>query len=68
LYSARNGAISRLVDECQKRGGNAVIAMRFDQSELGGFAQVCAYGTVCHVEKIDPNSELPMYPQLYTGH
>ncbi|KAH7042186.1 hypothetical protein B0J12DRAFT_207929 [Macrophomina phaseolina] len=68
LYSARNDAISRLVDECQKRGGNAIIAMRFDQSELGGFTQVFAYGTACHVEKINPNSELPMYPQLFPGH
>lgn len=62
LYSARNDAIGRVVSECQARGGNAVIALRFDASGDGGFAQVCAYGTACVVEKIDP--ELPEYPQL----
>ncbi|CAK7563494.1 MAG: hypothetical protein SEPTF4163_001363 [Sporothrix epigloea] len=62
LYSARNDAISRIVKECQSRGGNAVIALRFDAGDMGGFAQVCAYGTACIVEKID--EQLPEYPQL----
>jgi len=62
LYSARNDAISRIVSETQARGGNAVIAMRFDASDLGGFAQVCAYGTAAIVEKIDDSVETP--PQL----
>jgi uncharacterized protein YbjQ (UPF0145 family) len=54
LYSARNSAVDRMVGECLGRGGNAVIALRFDTSELGtGFAQVCAYGTACLVEPID---------------
>ncbi|KAH6650322.1 hypothetical protein F5144DRAFT_555898 [Chaetomium tenue] len=62
LYSARNDAISRVVAETQARGGNAVIALRFDAGELGGFAQVCAYGTAAIVEKIDDTVETP--PQL----
>ncbi len=66
LYSARNDAIGRIVSECQSRGGNAVIALRFDAGELAGFAQVCAYGTACVVEKIDP--DLPEYPQLVARH
>lgn len=45
--------------ECQSRGGNAVIAMRFDAAELG---VVCAYGTACIVEKVDPATQVP--PQL----
>ncbi|SPN96602.1 related to DUF74 domain protein [Cephalotrichum gorgonifer] len=53
LYSCRNDAISRVVQETKARGGNAVIALRFDTGDLGGFAQVCAYGTACLVEKID---------------
>ncbi|GAB1213343.1 hypothetical protein ATERTT37_002492 [Aspergillus terreus] len=65
LYNARNDAVSRLVDECRKRGGNAVIALRFDQGDLGGFAQVCAYGTACLVEKVEQDEELPLYPQLF---
>ncbi|KAL8366978.1 hypothetical protein RB595_009161 [Gaeumannomyces hyphopodioides] len=62
LYSARNDAISRVVAECQSRGGNAIIALRFDAGELGGFSQVCAYGTAAVVERVD--SEAPDYPQL----
>lgn len=65
LYTARNDAIGRIVYECQARGGNAIIALGFDAGELGGFAQVCAYGTACVVEKIDDS--LPDYPQLM-GH
>lgn len=63
LYSARNDAISRIVAETQSRGGNAVIALRFDAADLGGFAQVCAYGTAAVVEKIDDRAATE-HPQL----
>ncbi|KAF2502198.1 UPF0145 domain protein [Lophium mytilinum] len=53
LYTARNNAVERMVGECIGRGGNAVIAMRFDTSEIMNFAQVCAYGTACVVEKVE---------------
>jgi uncharacterized protein YbjQ (UPF0145 family) len=62
LYNARNDAISRVVAETQSRGGNAVIALRFDVADLGGFANVGAYGTAAVVEKIDPAAA--DYPQL----
>ncbi|KAK4190578.1 hypothetical protein QBC35DRAFT_75145 [Podospora australis] len=62
LYSARNDAISRIVAETQSRGGNAVIALRFDAGDMGGFAQVCAYGTAAIIEKIDQATET--HPQL----
>ncbi|KAK0656728.1 hypothetical protein B0T16DRAFT_452264 [Cercophora newfieldiana] len=62
LYTARNDAISRIVAETQSRGGNAVIALRFDAGELGGFAQVCAYGTAAVIEKIDDSAVT--HPQL----
>ncbi len=49
--------------ETQSRGGNAVIALRFDAGEIGGgFAQVCAYGTAAIVEKIDDRVDTA--PQL----
>ncbi|KAJ9157892.1 hypothetical protein NKR23_g441 [Pleurostoma richardsiae] len=67
LYTARNDAVGRVVDECQKRGGNAIIALRFDAGDMGGFAQVCAYGTAAVVEKIDPTTTVPEYPQLTSG-
>ncbi|KAI5459804.1 hypothetical protein BGZ63DRAFT_388718 [Mariannaea sp. PMI_226] len=53
LYNCRNDSVSRLVDEARSRGGNAVIAMRFDSGDLGGFAQTAAYGTAVVVEKIE---------------
>ncbi|KAK3362270.1 hypothetical protein B0T25DRAFT_512515 [Lasiosphaeria hispida] len=62
LYNARNDAITRIVAETQSRGGNAIIALRFDAGELGGFAQVCAYGTAAIIEKIDESVET--HPQL----
>ncbi|KAK0624721.1 hypothetical protein B0T17DRAFT_507771 [Bombardia bombarda] len=65
LYNARNDAISRIVAETQSRGGNAIIALRFDAGELGGFAQVCAYGTAAIIEKIDDAVET--HPQLVTS-
>jgi uncharacterized protein YbjQ (UPF0145 family) len=34
MYTSRNSALERLVGECMQRGGNAVIALRFDQSEV----------------------------------
>ncbi|KAK3694337.1 hypothetical protein B0T22DRAFT_68321 [Podospora appendiculata] len=62
LYNARNDAITRIVAETQSRGGNAVIALRFDASSEGGFAQVCAYGTAAIIEKIDESTAT--HPQL----
>lgn len=62
LYSARNDAISRVVAETQRRGGNAIIALRFDVADMGSFAQVCAYGTAAVIEKVDP--AVADYPQL----
>ncbi|KAL1874736.1 hypothetical protein VTK73DRAFT_264 [Phialemonium thermophilum] len=63
LYSARNDAIGRIVSETQSRGGNAVIALRFDAGDMGGFAQVCAYGTAALIEKVDDAPPV-YYPQL----
>jgi uncharacterized protein YbjQ (UPF0145 family) len=34
MYTSRNSAVERLVGECLQRRGNAIIAMRFDQSEV----------------------------------
>jgi len=34
MYSSRDKALERLVGECLARGGNAIIALRFDQGEV----------------------------------
>jgi uncharacterized protein YbjQ (UPF0145 family) len=45
--------IERLSEEAQSRGGNAVLAMRFDTSEMGGtWTEICAYGTAARVRKL----------------
>ena len=52
LYRARKDAADRCVGEAMGRGGNAVIALRFDMADFAGFAEVCCYGTACIVEEI----------------
>src|SRR5205085_11628680 len=38
--------IERMVQEAESKGGNAIIAMRFDTSEMGSnWTEICAYGT-----------------------
>ena len=45
LAEGRRQAIARL-EEATQRGGNAIVAMRFDTSELGTtWTEICAYGT-----------------------
>ncbi|MDT5110526.1 MAG: hypothetical protein QOK33_1695 [Mycobacterium sp.] len=46
LAESRNEAMNRLLAEVRKRGGNAIVAMRFDTTELGDvWTEICAYGT-----------------------
>lgn len=46
LYESRQQVMARMVTEAEQRGANAIIAMRFDTSELGpNWTEVCAYGT-----------------------
>ena len=46
LIQSRNEAMDRLVAEAQARGANAILAMRFDATEVGGgWQEICAYGT-----------------------
>ena len=46
LQLSREDVVKRLVEEAEARGGNAVLAMRFDTSEMGGnWTEICAYGT-----------------------
>jgi uncharacterized protein YbjQ (UPF0145 family) len=46
LAESRNEAMSRLMNEARGRGGNAIIGMRFDTTELGDvWTEICAYGT-----------------------
>src|SRR5580698_3711032 len=50
LSASRAEVIDRLVAEAEAKGGNAVVAMRFDTSDMGGnWTEICAYGTACVV-------------------
>jgi len=52
LTDSRTQGIARLVQEAETKGGNAIIAMRFDSGQLGsGWNEICAYGTAVKVRK-----------------
>jgi uncharacterized protein YbjQ (UPF0145 family) len=47
---ARRTALERLLTHAQQLGGNAVLGVRFDSSDLGnGLAEIVAYGTAATV-------------------
>jgi uncharacterized protein YbjQ (UPF0145 family) len=53
LVESRNQVMQRLIDEATMRGANAILAMRFDTSEMGGvWTEICAYGTAVRVTKL----------------
>ena len=53
LQLSREDVTNRMVEEAEARGGNAVLAMRFDTSEMGGnWTEICAYGTAVVIEPI----------------
>jgi uncharacterized protein YbjQ (UPF0145 family) len=46
LADSRNEVMGRMIEEARARGGNAIVGMRFDTSELGDvWTEICAYGT-----------------------
>jgi uncharacterized protein YbjQ (UPF0145 family) len=53
LAEGRRDAQARLMDEAQGKGANAIIAFRFDTSELGStWTEICAYGTAVRARKL----------------
>ena len=53
LHDSRQQVIDRMVTEAEAKGGNAIVAMRFDASDLGNaWTEICAYGTSVRVRKI----------------
>ena len=46
LAEGRQDATRRIVEVAEGKGANAILAFRFDTSELGGtWTEICAYGT-----------------------
>jgi uncharacterized protein YbjQ (UPF0145 family) len=53
LAEGRAHATDRLVEEAEGKGANAIIAFRFDTSELGTtWTEVCAYGTAVRARQL----------------
>ena len=53
LEEARRHAVDRMVKNANLMGGNAVVMMRFDSSEMGQtMSEIVAYGTAVVVEKL----------------
>jgi uncharacterized protein YbjQ (UPF0145 family) len=52
LTDSRQQVMERRIEEANAKGANAIIAKRFDTSELGtGWTEICAYGTAVRVHK-----------------
>ena len=48
------GGMTKMLAEgrAEARGANAIIAMRFDTSEMGGnWTEICAYGTAVQISR-----------------
>jgi uncharacterized protein YbjQ (UPF0145 family) len=51
LVESRKEVLARMVDEAVAKGADAIVAMRFDTSEMAGnWTEICAYGTAVRVE------------------
>ena len=52
LADGRVHATERLVEEAEAKGADAVVAFRFDTSELGStWTEICAYGTAVRARR-----------------
>jgi uncharacterized protein YbjQ (UPF0145 family) len=52
LVESREEAVTRLTEAAEAKGANAIIAMRFDVTELGtNWNEICAYGTAVKVSR-----------------
>ena len=53
LVASRQEVMDRMVAEAEAKGANAIVAMRFDTSEMGGmWTEICAYGTAVRARKV----------------
>src|SRR6266545_2562448 len=53
LHESREQVIVRMVEEAEAKGANAIVAMRFDTSEMGNvWTEICAYGTAVKARKV----------------
>lgn len=61
LTDSRQQVIDRMVEEARAKGADAVVAFRFDTSEMGNvWTEICAYGTAVRAH---PASASALGPQ-----
>jgi uncharacterized protein YbjQ (UPF0145 family) len=54
LGEGREHATQRLIEEAEAKGATAIVAFRFDTSELGStWTEICAYGTAVRVTRAE---------------
>ena len=54
LIDSRLQAQQRLIEEAEAKGADAILAMRFDATEVGGgWQEICADGTAVKVSRLD---------------
>ena len=52
LVDSRLQVIQRMTEEAEAKGADAIVAMRFDTSEMGGnWTEICAYGTAVRTRR-----------------
>ena len=52
LVDSREQVIERMVEEASAKGADAIVAMRFDTSDMGNnWTEICAYGTAVRARK-----------------
>jgi uncharacterized protein YbjQ (UPF0145 family) len=52
LVDSREQVTQRMMAEAEAKGANAIVAMRFDTSEMGpNWTEICAYGTAVRARK-----------------
>lgn len=55
LMEVREHALERLREEAATKGADAIVAMRFDTSEIGNvMSEVAAYGTAVKIKPVKP--------------
>ena len=67
LSQSRNEAMARMVEEAKKRGGTAIIGMRFDSGAIGQWSEICAYGTGVTVEPVSDYAKQQYDFMMQTG-
>ena len=52
LADSRADVVQRMTEEAEAKGANAIVAMRFDTSEMGEtWTEICAYGTAVRIAR-----------------